>query len=431
MSDAGQLRSASDSDARPLEGHVRGGRRRSLFARPTTGTAAPSTRSRCGAGAHHDAEDVTQQVFVRAWRSRDLRPERGTLGALARRDHPPPGRRAARRRMRDLRTADRPGTPPALGPGAGIGAGGRRRRRGRRADRLARRCGPWCGSPSSTTSRTSRLRRSPDCRSVPSRATCAAGWTDCDRGGPDERAAPRRRALTLAALPAEQADPEVGHPPAGRRALPGGGRQSAPDRRSGAGRRVASRCRSHHPGVAGDPRRGSPRRDGRCRHGPRRASPRVRPVVTTPTSPTAHDGSTAGATRTSAAPGGGARPVGVAAAAVVGLGLGPGIGVGPWRPRRRARAYAVVQLRPGLRRSRGDRYRRDGRPRRRPAGGRRTARGDEPGRRRLPGGLAPDGLHRQRHCCPWVRWPGTVRSSAASSIPAGLPLGEYSRVDVS
>ena len=116
MSDAGQLRPASDPDASaPLEERFAAGDA-TLSARPTTGTAASCTRSRLRClGAHHDAEDVTQQVFVRAWRSRaTFDPQRGTLGAwlvgITR-------RQVADRlagQLRDLRTADRAGhaAPP-------------------------------------------------------------------------------------------------------------------------------------------------------------------------------------------------------------------------------------------------------------------------------------------------------------------------------
>jgi len=109
VSDAGKLRPTSDSDApAPLEERFTAGDPAALReAFDRHGSVVYTIALRC-LGAHHDAEDVAQQVFVRAWRGRaTFDPERGPLGAwlvgITRRQV---NERLAGQ-LRDLRTADR------------------------------------------------------------------------------------------------------------------------------------------------------------------------------------------------------------------------------------------------------------------------------------------------------------------------------------
>jgi RNA polymerase sigma factor (sigma-70 family) len=119
VSDAERLRPAARSDApATLEQRFAAGDQAALReAYDRHGSAVYAIALRC-LRAHHDAEDVTQQVFVRAWRSRStFDPERGTLGAwlVGITRHQVTDRLAGR--LRDLRTADRAGhAAPPSGP---------------------------------------------------------------------------------------------------------------------------------------------------------------------------------------------------------------------------------------------------------------------------------------------------------------------------
>jgi RNA polymerase sigma factor (sigma-70 family) len=111
VSDAERLRPSARSDAPvTLEHRFAAGDQAALReAYDRHGSAVYAIALRC-LRAHHDAEDVTQQVFVRAWRSRStFDPERGTLGAwlVGITRHQVTDRLAGR--LRDLRTADRAG----------------------------------------------------------------------------------------------------------------------------------------------------------------------------------------------------------------------------------------------------------------------------------------------------------------------------------
>jgi RNA polymerase sigma factor (sigma-70 family) len=108
-----------DDESRPaLEDAFRAGRPEAVRDLYDRYSPLVYTIARRSLGSVADAEDVTQQVFVRAWRSRStFDPERGTLGSwlVGITRHQVTDRLAGR--LRDLRTADRAGhAAPPSGP---------------------------------------------------------------------------------------------------------------------------------------------------------------------------------------------------------------------------------------------------------------------------------------------------------------------------